>query len=491
MQAITTRCAVIFGTVAVVAMLAMVAVAQPPKTIQPPDDAALVRALPVAGMAAGKTEVEALVLGPQVIRVVFMVDGEAVAERNRPPYRVAVRFDDPPREQTLRVVALGERGSELGVSEIVVNRHDPPFAVRIAKLASASEPGFADLEVEVSVPRGAELAHVDVLAGEQAVARLVSAPFAARIPLPAAGQGMVVRAEASLVDGRATDDAAVIGEALSEEVAVNLVELQALVTSRDGRPLSGLTADDFVVHQDKQPQTLDRFYRADDVALSIALLVDSSGSMAPIWQRTVAAARQFLDQVLRSRDRALLVEFADRIRLAHALSADVASIAATLEATEPEGGTALYDSMLFALLQLVDVPGRRAVVVVSDGIDSGSRSQPQRVIEIARRLGIPIYLVGLPSGGGAQTAALARGGVQAEALVADLRMLAEPTGGRVFRVPSAEGLSRALAQIGEELRNQYVLTYYAETLPTDPRAVDVEIRGQKGLRVRAVFPLGG
>lgn len=462
----------------------------------PADETIWVRALPVVGSVAGKTEVEALVLSPEVIKVAFYVDDEPMGDRNRPPFRAHVRFADPPSEQTLRVVALGERGRELGRHEVTVNRHDPPFGVRIVRLDADPEPGFAEVEVAVTVPRGAALEQVEILVAETSVAvsetaTSDTAPFTARVPLTA-GNGTVVRAEATLVDGRRIDDAAVVGGALTEEVAVNLVELQALVTSRNGRPLSGLVKDDFEIRQDKTVQTIDRFYRADDVALSIALLVDSSGSMAPIWDRTVEASWRFLDSVLLTRDRALLVEFDDAIRLAHGLTGEPQAIVEALGAIVPEGGTALYDSMLFSLLQLVEVPGRRALVVISDGVDFGSRSQPERVVEVARRLGVPIYIVSLPSGGGGRNAALSRGGVQAAAPVgADLRLLAEPTGGRVFRVPSSQGLTRALAQIGEELRNQYVLSYYAESLPRGPKSIDVRIPGQKGIKVRSVFAHDG
>jgi VWFA-related protein len=342
----------------------------------------------------------------------------------------------------------------------------------------------------VSVPRNAVLESVAVFVGDRALGTLEGPPFGAELPIGAAGAGTVVRVEITLADGRRVDDAAVVGDALSEELEVNLVQLQTVVTSRDGRPLSGLVKDDFEIRQGGEVQQIDRFYLADDVALSIALVVDSSGSMAPIWQRAVAASREFLSGVLLARDRALLVDFNDRLRLAHPLTHDVGALTASLAEVEPDGGTALYDSMLFSLLQLTSVPGRRAVVVMTDGADFGSQSKPASVVELGRKLGIPIYIVELPSGGGGQTAALARGGVGATGVVADLRLIAEPTGGRVFRVAARGGLGRALGQINQELRNQYVLTYYTEKLPDGSRkSLDVRIRGRKGIRVRTTLPL--
>lgn len=450
--------------------------------------AAVMKILPLLGTVAGKTEVEALTIEPDIFRIVFELDGEEVAVRKRPPFTAAIPFAKPAREQKLRAVAYGQRDRKLGEDEIVVNRFDPPLRARITRLDLGA--GSVALEATVSVPRHAALESVAAFVGERSLGLLEGPPFGAELPIGEAGPGTVVRVEATLVDGRRVDDAAVVGDALSEELEVNLVQLQAVVTSRDGRPLSGLTKEDFEIVQGGASQQIDRFYLADDVALSIALVVDSSGSMAPIWQRAVAASHEFLSAVLLARDRALLVDFNDRLRLAHELTDDADALTASLAEVVPDGGTALYDSLLFSLLQLTDVPGRRAVVVMTDGADFGSQSKPASVVELGRKLGIPIYIVELPSGGGGQAAALARGGVGAVGAVADLRLLAEPTGGRVFRVAAGGGLGRALGQINQELRNQYVLTYYTEKLPDDPRkSVDVRIRGQKGIRVRTTLPL--
>ncbi len=452
------------------------------------EGAAVMKILPVLGTVAGKTEVEALTIEPDIFRIVFELDGEEVAVRKRPPFTASIPFAKPAREQNLRAVAYGQRDRKLGEDEIVVNRFDPPLRARITRLDLGA--GQVSLEASVSVPRHALLDAVEAFVGERSIGRLEGPPFRAEVPIDEAGPGTVVRVEASLQDGRRVDDAAVVGDALSEELEVNLVQLQAVVTSRDGRPLSGLGKEDFEVVQGGAPQQIDRFYLADDVALSIALVVDSSGSMAPIWPRAVAASREFLSSVLSARDRALLVDFNDRLRLAHGLTGEVEALTQSLASVAPDGGTALYDSLLFSLLQLTDVPGRRAVVAVTDGADFGSQSKPASVVDLGRKLGIPIYIVELPSGGGGQSAALARGGVGAVGAVADLRLLAEPTGGRVFRVAARGGLERALGQINQELRNQYVLTYYTEKLPDDPRKlVEVRIRGQKGIRVRTTLPL--
>lgn len=451
-------------------------------------DPAIVRIIPAAGTLAGKAEVETLVVDPDVVRVDFELDGERAASRNRPPFTVHIRFADPPREQALRAIAYGQGGKRLGEDDIIVNRHDPPLRVRIDRLTPLAN--AVELVASVSVPRGAVLASVEVYLADELVAVLEGPCFETVLQVTDPGPGMAVRVEATLVDGRSVDDAAVIGAAAAEQVAVNLVQVQAVVTSRSGQPLSGLERDDFEITQAGKRQEIDRFYLADDVALSVALLVDTSGSMVPVWQQTLAAARGFLRATLIPRDRALMVTFDERVRLAHALSPDVTASIDSLADVRPGGATALYDSMLFALLQLTGVPGRRALVAVTDGADFGSRSQPEQVARVAQRLGIPIYIVAVGSRGSDATAAMARVGVAAAGPAAVLRLLSASTGGRSLRIPDPGAMDRAFAQINQELRNQYVLTYYTDKLPGNARkAIKVAVRGQKGIRVRTTVPL--
>ena len=127
-------------------------------------------------------------------------------------------------------------------------------------------------------------------------------------------------------------------------------------------------------------------------------------------------------------------------------------------------------------------------MVLTDGVDSSSTSNPKRVIEFGRKLGVPLYVVALP-GPGRMMPSAAMGGVQAS--VHDLKLLTDPTGGRLLRTGSAEGIARAFAQINSELRHQYVLTYYTDDPPVDDprRQVTVRVKDRKDVEVRSVLAL--
>jgi VWFA-related protein len=217
--------------------------------------------------------------------------------------------------------------------------------------------------------------------------------------------------------------------------------------------------------------------------------------MWPLWDQTRAAARHFLDHTLQERDRAFLVDFDSELRLVEPPTDDRQALAWGLERLSPHGGTVLYDSILFSMLQYEGESGRRALIVLTDGVDSESRSDPRRAIEYGRRLGVPVYVIalsGAPSSGsgpGWQHSSARTTAAAEEAMARnELRLITDPTGGRLFHVIGAEQMSRAFLEIQEELHRQYVLTYYSERQPGEGGAPEVRVK-RAGLEVRSAVPL--
>ena len=131
---------------------------------------------------------------------------------------------------------------------------------------------------------------------------------------------------------------------------------------------------------------------------------------------------------------------------------------------------------------------------MTDGYEAGSTSDPRRSVEFARLLGVPVYVVLLEVGersAGAPGTRLATRGLLEASPVGDLRLLTDPTGGRLIRISSASAIARAFAHIDAELRHQYVLTYYSDQPPdADERdAVSVRVPGRKDVTVRTVWAL--
>ena len=227
------------------------------------------------------------------------------------------------------------------------------------------------------------------------------------------------------------------------------------------------------------------------MTLLLGLALDSSGSMRRIWPQTRQAASTFLGETLRQRDEGFLVDFDTRLRLVQARTADRALLQAALDELRPEGGTALYDSILFSLLQFDGQQGRRGLVVLTDGYDIDSQADPERAVEFGKRLGVPVYILALDSQGSGRLPGrgISTGIDDAGAAVQTLHLVTDPTGGRLYRVGSPEQIARAFTLINAELRNQYVLTYYTDTPPEPgrPPRVEIDAPGHKGLRAKVVF----
>jgi VWFA-related protein len=218
--------------------------------------------------------------------------------------------------------------------------------------------------------------------------------------------------------------------------------------------------------------------------------------MQPIWESTKQAAASFIDATLTERDQGFLIDFDTELRLVQGRTGEANLLRSGLEEFEPEGGTALYDAVLYSLLQFDRQQGRRGLVVVTDGFDVNSQSDPKRAVEFARKLGVPVYVLALEmSGAGAvrpgrgPSGAMGGGVGGPGAALQTLHLLTDPTGGRMFRARTLDQVTNALSLINADMRNQYVLTYYTDTPPEPgkPPEVRVDVAGRKGVQVKVVF----
>ena len=471
------------------------------------DSVVVIRLLPPTGeRRGGKVRLETLVTDPEVHNVIFHLDGEPVARRRSPPWAAEVRLASPPREQLVRVEALDADDRLLAADEMTVNRDARPLKVSLRSIEPAAD-GLV-VRAAVSLPDTVELERLEVwyndelrrswTAAELAGGGLDGAAFAdgeLRIALETgeAGPQDFVRVNARLADGRAIEGVGLVsGREFAEEVDVRLVQLQVVVTNKRGLPMRGFTKEHFRISEDGRERPPAGLFRADDVTLLMGLALDSSGSMRQIWPATREAAASFLGDTLTQRDEGFLVDFDTRLRLVEPRTADRSRLIAALDELEPEGGTALYDSILFSLLQFDGQQGRRGLVVLTDGYDVDSQADPRRAVDFGRKLGVPIYILALDNladAGRVPARGVTRRIADPGAAVQALKLVTDPTGGRLYRVGSPEQIGRAFELINAELRNQYVLTYYTDTPPRPgrPPRVTIEAPGFTGLRAKVVF----
>ena len=446
------------------------------------DDCSLRLLPPAARLHTGVTRVEAVVDGEGVGGVAFALDGRPVMTKNREPYSIEIDLGAAPRTHVVTAEALGPGGSVLARDEVVINAGPHRFAVRLVEPEPGRRYGSSlRVQAEVEVPEGDRLDRLELFLNEARLATLYQPPFSHPLLLPAGLGTAYVRAVAYLIDGNAAEDLVFVNAPDNlDRIDVRMVELFTSALDRRGRPVDDLGRDDFVIREEGAEQDLRRFERVRDLPIWAALLLDRSSSMAEEIRDVVAGALTFFEQVLTARDRAAVLTFNHQPELVVRFTSDPEVLTGGVAGIAAEGGTALYDSLVHALYYFSGINGKRALLVISDGEDQGSRYSFDDALDYARRTGVAIYTIGL-----GLPAKSARVRMQ-------LQRLAAETGGRSFFISGAAELDRVYDSIEEELRSQYLLAYQSSFDGNDGgfREVEVEVKrsGVQASTIRGYFP---
>lgn len=310
----------------------------------------------------------------------------------------------------------------------------------------------------------------------------------------------------------------------------NLVSVDVSVNSKDGsRTIAGLKAEDFVVYEDGVQQKVSNF-STTDVPFNVVLVVDTSGSTREEISLMRKAARRFLNE-LRPQDRVAVVEFNDKIKLLEDLTANRKQVDKALEELKPGRATAFYDALQLTIDEVLKgVPGRRAVITLTDGVDSFGSATYEELLSLIERAKASLYFLEVDTESKTEEGMMRdcndekrfqfsekqlKKYVQEYAEGADngqyrdhcrlsrlermqinrrlyesarreLREMAEKTGGHVYPVKQLQQLEPAYAEIASELRTQYSIGYYPSNEKRDGmwRELRIEIR-KPGFEVKA------
>jgi VWFA-related protein len=293
-------------------------------------------------------------------------------------------------------------------------------------------------------------------------------------------------------------------------VQVKVVNVLATVRDKHGKIVDNLTKDDFTLAEDGHPQTIHYFTRETDLPLTLGLLVDTSLSQRRILDQERSASHGFLDQMVRAdTDKAFIIQFDREVELLQDLTSSHEKLEAALgslatpqfsrtssdpQTNDPQnqddprgqgsgrhhmsGGTMLYDAVYLASNELMNKQqGRKALIVLSDGVDRGSKESLETAIETAQKADTSVYAIlykddegygdhrnGFGMGGGGM--GRHGGGRMPEEPRPDgkkiLTRISKETGGRLFEVSKKQPVDQIYSQIEEELRNQYSLGYTPE-----------------------------
>lgn len=294
------------------------------------------------------------------------------------------------------------------------------------------------------------------------------------------------------------------------KIAVEVKTVSVLATVRDkhGKTISNLTKDDFSLTEDGHPQPIDYFTRESDLPLRLGLLVDTSLSQRRVLEQERSASYSFLDHLLRpDKDQAFVIHFDREVELLQEFTPSRPKLQAALQLLQtPEfdggrggggggqsggypgggssgggggrgrrggAGTLLYDAVYLAGDEIMGKQqGRKAVIILSDGVDHGSKESLSTAIEMAQRSDTVVYSILFKDDEGygnsmARMGGMGGGGRRGGRFPQEerpdgkkiLQQISKETGGRLFEVSKKETIDKIYADIEDELRNQYSLGY--------------------------------
>jgi len=273
---------------------------------------------------------------------------------------------------------------------------------------------------------------------------------------------------------------------------VKVVNVLATVRTKTGQLVANLTQDDFALTEEGRPQTIRYFARETDLPLTLGLMIDTSGSQRRVLDAERGASLRFLDEVVREdKDQVFIMQFDSAVQMRRDLTSAVGKLEDALGEVDTEsmrqlrmqhgGGTLLYDAVVRASEDTMQKrTGRKALVVLSDGVDVGSYGTVQDAVEAAQRADTLIYSIlyadpdayGIFGGGGEGKGVLQR--------------LSNETGGSFFEVSKKHTVDQMFDILQQELRTQYNLGYVSDKPVTLSGFRSIQLTAkQKGLTVQA------
>ncbi len=266
-------------------------------------------------------------------------------------------------------------------------------------------------------------------------------------------------------------------------VGLDAVNVTVAVRDDRGRLVSDLKREDFVIEEDGRPQEVMLFARAfepgqdETLGLDLGLLFDTSDSMLKELRLSQEAAVRFLDAIPRARE-LFTIFFAGDIHLSRYDSESQQGLIERIMDATGGGYTALYDAIAVYLSRVQDSPGRKVLVLFTDGEDSDSRLSLPEVLDLVRSSSVVVYPI-------AFTSHFPAGDARGSLPKAFLQKLAEITGGQVFKPQSSRDLPLIYGKILDELQAQYVLGFASDRPNAGGkfRRLKVEVKGKR-LQVR-------
>ena len=340
-----------------------------------------------------------------------------------------------------------------------------------------------EIEVEVIADPGVEVAAVELFINDISMGVDTEMPYNFAIQRVPKSSVHRIRAVARSTTGRTAIDTRLLTteEDSNFAVRVDLVTVYVSVNDQQGTYVRNLTEEDFILEEEGVEQEV-AFFTSEVTPLTAAILMDVSSSM--IGERIIRSQNAAIDLVrnlIRPEDQAMVLGFDDRLSLYQSPTSEVEKLVEAIRLTGPNGGTALYDAVAGTTRRLFNLPGKRAIIVLSDGDDTDSDFSGDEVLDYLQKSSVILYSVGLQTLTTAQT----RVG-ETRKTIHNLREMAEFSGGQAYFPSFISHLPGIYAAIGKDLSSQYTIAYYPKNAVRDGswRTIRVRVKGQDDLSIR-------
>ena len=344
------------------------------------------------------------------------------------------------------------------------------FAIRITNpLNNDFRFGRSEIDAEVASADPALVEKVEFFVDDRLAFIDTEPPYKCFFDFGSDPRSWVIRAVGYHREGVTVTDTVILKRVvLNYTVEVNRVILFASAHEKGGdhRPAVNLKKEDLVLEEDGVRQKIIDFY-IEKRPMTLAVILDSSGSMQPAMDKVHVAAGRFVDN-LGSEDRALVIDFDEKVYLLQDLTNNRDLLRKAITSTNALGGTALYDALYASFRRLRGIEGRKAIILLTDGDDTSSKFSFKRILDEAKVSDMIIYPVGMGT----------------TFLDVDLRRilktLSEETGGRAYFPSKVEELQDVYQEIADELKSQYYLTYEPTNTVWDGRWRKIKLDGASG-----------
>jgi Ca-activated chloride channel family protein len=433
-----------------------------------------------SGLVSGTLHVPVVGEAP-VERLALFINGVQYAATPGQRMTAQVNVGYYIRRLRMRAVGYDAQGGIVGEDEMVVNDPRPPFRVRLQGPQQWPESGTVELHANLLRPAEISITGVDFYVGEEKVATSAMPPYAATVDASKFANVVYARVVARSTRGEEANDVLFFGERAHASTDVTVQQIPVSVAGGN----APLRADQITLVDNGTPRPVETLVAASDLPLNVILLIDYSESMLEELPVVKAAAKQFARALLRPQDRLAVVGFNQKTFWLTGWTNDWNGVAQAVDRVQPIGETHLYDSVVEMLYQIQKVPGRHALVVLTDGVDQGSTFKLDHLVHYARYAGVPVYPI-VKNKSLSRWMKLGVGRLQARRL----DRIAEDTGATYFIIQSERELASVYTRIAQELRQQYQIVFYSEADVADQwRSLRAVSAGGQTLRIpRGYFP---